>query len=368
VRHDNFGRGSFHVCVQAGQTLGNGLATTAAYDQDYRLTNLDLRDGATYLLARVYGYGDGLNLTAIQDNVTAANNVTLNYSPANRLQNANGPWGNSTYWYDAVGNRTDDINSVGAVTTTRLQAYGTTNNRILTMTENGAAWRSYSYDGAGNITGETRPGETFVYTYNKRNRLASVTRNAAAWATYVYSASEQLASRVSTAPAAPLGTIHYIYDTDGHLIAEADGATGAVTRDYVWLPANDNGNDSSAEDLRLNGANDNNPPDLPLAVIDAVNTATPVTSHIHTDHLGRPVRMTNAAKATVWQATWKPWGEPLSIIGTATNNLHFPGQYFQIETGLHYNHHRQYDPVTGRYTQPDPPGYYGDTSLIFELL
>jgi RHS repeat-associated protein len=110
-------------------------------------------------------------------------------------------------------------------------------------------------------------------------------------------------------------------------------------------------------------ANDNSPVDLPLAVIDGVNTATPVTSHIHTDHLGRPIRMTSATKATVWQATWKPWGEIQSLSGTATNTLRFPGQYFQIETGLHYNHHRHYDPVTGRYTQPDPLGFVDGPSV-----
>ena len=75
---------------------------------------------------------------------------------------------------------------------------------------------------------------------------------------------------------------------------------------------------------------------------------------MHADHLGRPIRMTDAAKATVWQATWKPWGEPHSISGSVPNPIRFPGQYFQLETNLHYNHHRHYDPVTGRYTQPDP--------------
>ena len=76
--------------------------------------------------------------------------------------------------------------------------------------------------------------------------------------------------------------------------------------------------------------------------------------HVHADHLGRPIRMTDAAKATVWQATWKPWGEPHAISGSVPNTIRFPGQYFQLETNLHYNHHRHYDPVTGRYTQPDP--------------
>ncbi len=92
--------------------------------------------------------------------------------------------------------------------------------------------------------------------------------------------------------------------------------------------------------------------DLPLAVINV--SATPTTLMVHTDHLGRPTRMTDAARATVWQASWKPWGEIENISGTILNNLRFPGQYFQIETGLAYNHHRHYDAVTGRYTQPDP--------------
>ena len=42
--------------------------------------------------------------------------------------------------------------------------------------------------------------------------------------------------------------------------------------------------------------------------------------------------MTDAARATVWQASWKPWGEIENISGTILNNLRFPGQYFQIET------------------------------------
>ncbi|MEQ1713050.1 MAG: RHS repeat-associated core domain-containing protein, partial [Hyphomicrobium sp.] len=37
-----------------------------------------------------------------------------------------------------------------------------------------------------------------------------------------------------------------------------------------------------------------------------------------------------------------------------TLNARFPGQWFQVESGLHYNWHRHYDPTIGRYTQPDP--------------
>ncbi|MEU7474101.1 RHS repeat-associated core domain-containing protein [Streptomyces sp. NPDC044984] len=41
---------------------------------------------------------------------------------------------------------------------------------------------------------------------------------------------------------------------------------------------------------------------------------------------------------------------------TAYTPLRYPGQYFDPETGLHYNVHRYYDPQTGRYISPDPLG------------
>jgi RHS repeat-associated protein len=227
---------------------------------------------------------------------------------------------------------------------------------------------SLDFNGAGNILTDVRPGETFAYAYNNRNCLASVTRNTAAWGTYIYNGMEQLVSRVSQSPAAPVGTIHYIYDLEGHLIAEANGSTGAVTRVYIWLPANDNSNDTLAEEMGIGSlqpsglTRGDNTPDLPLAVVDIAGT-TQTLLQVHTDHLGRPTRMTNAAKATVWSASYKPWGEVQAITGTATQNLRFPGQYFQVETGLAYNWHRTYDPVTGRYTQPDPLGFVDGPSV-----
>ena len=49
-------------------------------------------------------------------------------------------------------------------------------------------------------------------------------------------------------------------------------------------------------------------------------------------------------------------GAAQSITGTATLNARFPGQWFQVEAGLHYNWHRHYDPTLGRYTQRDTRG------------
>jgi uncharacterized protein RhaS with RHS repeats len=126
-------------------------------------------------------------------------------------------------------------------------------------------------------------------------------------ATYTYDAAQHLAIRVLT-NMTPSGTIHTVYDRDGNLLMESNGLATGITRDYVWLP--------ETQIAPTMGSTAGVP--RPIAVVDAVNTATPVTWYVSTDHLNRPVRMTDAAKATVWQATWKPFGEPQSITGSAT--------------------------------------------------
>ncbi len=45
---------------------------------------------------------------------------------------------------------------------------------------------------------------------------------------------------------------------------------------------------------------------------------------------------------------------------TVTNNFRFPGQYYDVETGLYYNYFRTYDPRNGgRYIQSDLIGLRG---------
>lgn len=83
-----------------------------------------------------------------------------------------------------------------------------------------------------------------------------------------------------------------------------------------------------------------------------------------TDHLGTPRKMMDEAGAVVWSADYKPFGEVSSGVSTVQNNLRFPGQYFDQETGLHYNYHRYYHPRVGRYMTPDPIGLSGGINLF----
>jgi hypothetical protein len=55
------------------------------------------------------------------------------------------------------------------------------------------------------------------------------------------------------------------------------------------------------------------------------------------DHLGTPQQLVSAAGTVVWQAAYLPFGKAQVTTETVKNNLRFPGQYYDSETGLHYN-------------------------------
>jgi RHS repeat-associated protein len=81
--------------------------------------------------------------------------------------------------------------------------------------------------------------------------------------------------------------------------------------------------------------------------------------YFHLDHLGTPQKVTNSSQQVVWDAFYEPFGQASLITASITQPLRFPGQYFDAETGLHQNWHRDYDPGIGRYLQSDPIGLEG---------
>jgi len=103
---------------------------------------------------------------------------------------------------------------------------------------------------------------------------------------------------------------------------------------------------------------------LPIAALRPGAT-TPDIYYIHADHLGTPRQITRPSDNKVlWAWESEPFGANLpnqnpSGLGSFVFNLRFPGQYYDAETGLHYNVFRDYDPRIGRYIQSDPIGLKG---------
>jgi RHS repeat-associated protein len=103
----------------------------------------------------------------------------------------------------------------------------------------------------------------------------------------------------------------------------------------------------------------------PVAFVHLAPEQAAEIYYILTDYSHRPFIVANAAGAAIWASQADPFGvgapnEDYDQDGVnLTLNLRFPGQYFDAESGLHYNLNRYYDPTTGRYLESDPIGLKG---------
>jgi len=80
-----------------------------------------------------------------------------------------------------------------------------------------------------------------------------------------------------------------------------------------------------------------------------------IVYYYHLDHLGTPLALSGTNRGIMWTADYLPFGKLYSeLTVTPTNEIRFPGQYHDRNTGLYYNWHRYYEPSLGRYYQADP--------------
>ncbi|NTY93688.1 RHS repeat-associated core domain-containing protein [Pseudomonas putida] len=102
----------------------------------------------------------------------------------------------------------------------------------------------------------------------------------------------------------------------------------------------------------------------PLARVDQVEGEGQKVYYFHTDQIGTPLELTDSDGQIIWQATYRCWGAVEQLpVNKVEQNLRFQGQYFDVETGLHYNTFRFYDPKVGRFLTQDPIGLAGGLNI-----
>lgn len=239
-----------------------------------------------------------------------------------------------TYSYDA-GNNVASI--VDGVTAANKQTLGYDSLDRLISAGGGYGALSFSYDANGNRTKEGSPGSSqdgmgaiTGFAYNQSGRLASASAGTQILAQFTYDAFGQRISKQSSN-----ATLIYQYDQDRKLLEEAN-AQGAGQTDYIYLDGR------------------------PVAMI-SLSTGGQLM-YLHGDRSGTPQTATDKNQASAWVANYQPFGAlnpSSSQTATLAQDLRFPGQVNDTETGLYQNGFRYYNPAWGRYSQGDPIGLTG---------
>ena len=179
------------------------------------------------------------------------------------------------------------------------------------------------YDAVGNLSSDSVNN----YQYDLGGRLMSVGS-----ASFQMNGQGKRVSKTSLTS----GTRYFAYDQAGHLLGEYN-TQGLAIQETIWL-----GN-------------------TPVGTVSAGTGLL----YVYADHLNTPRTVTTQSNRVIWSWVSDPFGNGVPITSNDDSgnpyqfNLRFPGQYYDQETGLHYNMARYYNPAIGRYTQSDPIGLGG---------
>jgi RHS repeat-associated protein len=337
--------------IGKGQTVGGTTLSIGYGYNNGKLSSVVTPSGQTVL----YGFDANSHVSSVSVNgaLVAGNVVYEPFGPVRGWTWASGQ--TETRLHDADGNfsaisgaeqtsyRLDNAFRITGITNANSPdeswGYAYDNlDRIVSATQpnQSLAW---TYDAVGNRqshVGGTQPSYSsgdIALTYNSQGRLSSYVGNTAV--TYLYDAlGERIQKSASTV------VTMFAYDEAGHLIGEYS-ASGALIQETVWLG------------------------DIPIATLRPRIGGGLDVYNVHADHQNAPRAITRSSdNAIVWRWRADPYGtrradENPSGLGNFVYNLRYPGQYYDLETGLNYNYFRDYDPAIGRYAESDPIGLNG---------
>ncbi|WP_426197805.1 RHS repeat-associated core domain-containing protein [Pseudomonas sp. DWP3-1-3b3] len=282
------------------------------YDDQQRLHAHAITQQQHTLYQRHYDYDKAGNLTRLLD--THKGEHHYHYDPLNRLTRADHSQGEQEHFaHDPAGNLLmQDRPGPDIVAGNRLMIQGD---------------HHYDYDAFGNLIRERRgKGHQLVteYRYDCQHRLIGIKKPNGQTASYRY---DPFGRRISKTVD---GTTTEFFWQGDKLIAEHHADRH---RSYLYEP----------DSFR------------PLALLEGFGPKETKPYHYQLDHLGTPQEITAPDGEIVWSAHYRAYGEISRLdIGQVDNPLRFQGQYFDQESGLHYNRHRYYNPDIGRYLTPDP--------------
>jgi RHS repeat-associated protein len=289
------------------------LLSQYQYDEQGRLQAHSVSQRDKHLFQRRYNYDANGNLAGIND--SRKGNRSYHYDPLDRLISVRGAMPES-FAHDPAGNLLGQ-NDLPAANLANVKG-----NRLLMQGD-----RHYDYDAYGNLIRERRGnGQKLVteYRYDCQHRLIGVSLPGGSTATYKYDAFGRRIEKTVDGH-----TTEFLWQGE-RLIAES---AESRYRSYIYEPGS----------FR------------PLAMLDGEGPLKAAPFYYQLDHLGTPQELTDYSGEIMWSAKYRAYGNLAALdVSEIDNPLRFQGQYFDTETGLHYNRHRYYNPGTGRFLTPDP--------------
>ncbi|MFI1282727.1 DUF6531 domain-containing protein, partial [Streptomyces sp. NPDC020858] len=328
---------------EVSRTVGSGATVLQQFDELGRVTGQQVvgRDGAA-LQRRGYAYRADGRLAGIEDALGGAR--TFERDAVGRITAVRAEAWTERYAYDEAGNQSaaswpDDHPGAGArgeraYLGTRIVRAGAVRyehdaqGRVVLrqktrLSRKPDTWR-YTWDADGSLTGVVTPdGTRWCYRHDALGRRTAKQRLAddgrVAEETLFTWDETILCEQTTTASPEPDGRVVVVsWDHNGlHPLTQTERIVARTSQEVV--------------DERF------------YAIV--------------TDLIGTPKELVDETGEIVWRTRTTLWGSTTWNLGaSAYTPLRFPGQYYDLESGLHHNYFRTYDPETARYLSPDPLG------------
>ena len=325
--------------------IGETVSFTHAFDAMGRLVDQHVTGASGSLQRRGYTYRADGYLVGIDDQLSGARTFDLDVD--GRVTAVHAANWTERYAYDAAGNQTEaswpsahpghEATGARAYTGTRITRAGNVR---------------YEHDAQGRIVLRqksrlSRKPDTWRYEWDAEDRLVSVTTPDGAVWRYQYDALGRRVAKQRLADDELTVVEQVSFTWDGATLCEQTTASTELPNP-VSLTWDYDGLHPLTQTERILT------PDAPQAAIDERFFA------IVTDLVGAPTELIAESGTLAWHTRSTLWGTTTwASSSTAYTPLRFPGQYFDPETGLHYNFFRHYDPEVARYSTPDPIGLEG---------